>query len=506
MLPFYWPVALPNKAAWRLVSFTEFHADEEVDGPFRYWFGTYHSFKDEPVVATSKCWNRLCRIKSVCCLALIMLVVTSGLRACPFCLSPPMTLVEEINTSDMVVIVELLRFEVIRTDKHVIPQSTVRIREFLQGADLAAKHGRLQTGQAFVVRQEVAGAPGDLFLLFGTLPNDSSSTGSTFTSNESGESNAVEEGRVVPAVMKSEENAAKRIQRTSLMIPELILWTSTTPVSQEAIRYIKDAPAPSLAQSQRLLYYLGFLEHPDPLLSIDSWAEFANATYDDVKGVRNEMPREKLRQWIADPMMTPERLGLYGMMLGLCGNEADAEFLQDQIGLVPPSGKDETQFFRYGTDGLMGGYLLLTGEKGVEFLERTRLKPDVPTDSIHAAVQAMQFVYSYESSLIPEARLKLAMRKLLSNDDLRILTITNLARWKDWECWPELERMFNEECDNDRSTQKTIVQFAEECRKARAADGQTPKVANAADEFLKRAEVEHPELFTSTNNAEFQSP
>ncbi len=123
-----------------------------------------------------------------------------------------------------------------------------------------------------------------------------------------------------------------------------------------------------------------------------------------------------------------------------------------------------------------------------------------------AAVQAMQFVYSYESRLIPEARLKLAMRKLLSNDDLRILTITNLARWKDWECWPELERMFNEDCDNDRATQKTIVQFAEECRKATAADGQALAVANAADGFLRRAEVEHPELFTSTNNSEFQSP
>lgn len=457
-------------------------------------------------MAVSKFWNRSYRIKSMGCLAIVMLVATSVLRACPFCLSPPMTLVEEINASDMVVIVELLQFEVVRSGKNVIPQSTVRIREFLQGADLAGKYGRLQTGQAFVVRQEVAGAPGDLFLLFGTLPDNSSSTGSTFASSDDGESNSDEEGRVVTAVLKSEENTTKRIQRTSLMIPELILWTSSTPVSTEAIRYIKNAPAPSLAQSQRLLYYLGFLEHPDPLLSIDSWAEFANSTYDDVKAVRNEMPQEKLRQWIADPMMTPERLGLYGMMLGLCGHADDAEFLQAQIGLVAPKGQDERQFFRYGTDGLMGGYLLLTGEQGLEFLENTRLKPDVPTDSIHAAVQAMQFMYSYESSLIPEARLKVAMRKLLSNDELRILTITNLARWKDWECWPELERMFQEECADDRATQKTIVQFAEECRKATTAGGHTLEVASAADGFLKRAEVQHPELFKSTINAEFLSP
>ncbi len=457
-------------------------------------------------MSISRCWNRSCRIKDISCLALIVLLATSVLHACPFCLSPPMTLVEEISTSDMVVIVELLDFEVIWSGKTAIPQSTVRIREFLQGADLAAKFGCLQTGQAFVVRQEVAGAAGDLFLLFGSLPDHSSSAGSTFASSDNEESNAVEEGRVVTAGLKSEENSGKRIQRTSLMIPELILWTSSTPVSQEAIRYIKNAPSQSLAQAQRLIYYLGFLEHPDPLLSIDAWAEFANATYDDVKAVKSEMPREKLRQWIADPMTTPERLGLYGMMLGLCGDADDATFLQAQIGDVPPTGKAETQFFRYGTDGLMGGYLLLTGEEGVKFLERTRLQPDVPTDSIHAAVQAIQFVYSYESSLIPEARLKVTMRQLLSNDELRILTITNLSRWEDWECWPELERMFKEECVNDRATQKTIVQFAEECRKAVASDGNPLAVASVADQFLKEAELEHPELFKAVSNAEFLSP
>lgn len=154
----------------------------------------------------------------------------------------------------------------------------------------------------------------------------------------------------------------------------------------------------------------------------------------------------------------------------------------------------------------MGGYLLLTAEEGVEFLERTRLQPDVPTDSIHAAVQAIQFVYSYESSLVPEARLKLAMRQLLSNDELRILTITNLARWKDWECWPELERMFKEECVNDRATQKTIVQFAEECRKATKEDASTLEIASRADKFLTQAALEHPELFRAVSNAEFLSP
>ncbi|MDA1229280.1 MAG: hypothetical protein O2856_00770 [Planctomycetota bacterium] len=457
-------------------------------------------------MVTHKKWNCWQRSILASLIAIFSLLASDILRACPFCLSPPLTLVEEIGSSDMVVIVELLQFKVIRSGGTAIPQSTVRIREFLQGADLAAKCGRLQAGQAIVVPQDFGGERGELFLLFGSLPASDSSSQTTFAANTEQTQSATETGSIVTADLKIFELTPKKIQRTSLLIPEQISWISTTPVSREAIQYIKHAPLLTLSSSQRLPYYIAYLEHSDPLLSIDAWAEFANATYDDVKAVRHDFPREKLRQWIEDPLMSPERLGLYGMMLGLCGNSEDAEFLKEQIGTVPPTGKDNTPFFRYGTDGLMGGYLLLTGEEGVAFLEQTRLKPGAPTDSAHAAVEAMKFVYSYESRFISQSRLKAAMRQLLSNDDLRILTITNLARWKDWDSWPELEQIFFNTATTDRSTQKAIVQFAEECRKATDTNGTALEVAGVADSFLTQAELEHPELFHSTVNAEFLAP
>ena len=438
-------------------------------------------------------------------LALILLLAGNGLRACPFCLSPPMTLVEEITTSDLVIIVELLKFEIIRIGKADVPVSTVRIREFLQGTELTAKCDRLKIGQALTVRQEIAGVPGDLFLLFGSVPSSSPAAESTFaTDTEVSQPISPNAGAITTASLETIEDTPKQIQRTSLLIPELISWNSSTPVSPEAIRYIKNAPEQGVPQAQRLPYYLSFLENPDPLLSIDAWAEFANSTYGDVKAIRTQLPQQRLREWIADPMMSPERLGLYGMMLGLCGNADDAAFLEAQIGAVPPNDKDETRFFRYGTDGLMGGYLLLTGVDGVEFLELTRLKPDVPVESVHAAMQAIQFLWSYESDLIPQSRLKSSMRKLLSNNALRTVAIINLARWNDWECWPQLEHIFDDKQIADVSTQRAIVQFAEECRKATNADGNPLENAIAATNFLTRAEAEHPELFRGVNNAEFR--
>jgi len=467
-------------------------------------------------VASLKCWSFAQRLSLFSCIAIAALLAGNVLRACPFCLSPPMTLVEENAASDIVVIAELLKCEVVHAGAVRIPQSTFRIREFLQGAELSTRFGRFQTGQPIVVRQEITGVPGDMFLLFGSLPASgaSASTESTFatntddaTSNLNAPSNVSgNDAGIVTADLKTTESASKKIQRISYLIPELISWDPYAPVSLEAIRYIRNAPGQSIPQAQRLPYYLRFLENPDPLLSIDAWAEFANATYKDVKAVKDQMPREQLRQWIADPTTTPERLGLYGMMLGLCGSADDAAFLERQIGALPPTGRDDKEFFRYGTDGLMGGYLLLTGEDGLAFLEQTRLKPGVPSDSVYAVVQAIQFMWSYESSLIPQSRLKSSMRRLLSNSDQRILTITNLARWKDWESWPKLERLFRNECADDRAAQRAIVQFAEECRSATSADGSPLEFAAAATTFLAKAEVEHPDLFRSTNNAEFLGP
>ena len=458
-------------------------------------------------MARFKLWNRVQRLVMLISLAIAALLAGNLLWACPFCLSPPMTLAEEIETTEIVAIVELLRFEVVNTGNRELPRSTVRIREYLQGSELVARCDRLQAGQSIVMDQEITGSPGDLFLLYGSVQTGSSTTETTFAADTSNaQSGSSDEGKVVTADLQITNPAKPLIRRTSFVIPEFISWDSNTPVSLEAIRYIKAAPARSLSAAQRLPYFITFLEHADPLLSIDAWSEFANASYEDVKAVRNAMPRTKLRRWICDPAMSPERLGLYGLMLGICGDAEDAEFLKSQIGIEPPSNTANSSTFRYGTDGLMGGYLLLTGEEGVAFLEQSRLRPDAPVDGAYAAVAAMQFVWSYEGQLITQSRLKSAMRQTLASDGLRNITITNLARWKDWECWPELERLFNHEFAEDHAARKTIVLFAEECRKATNTDGSATIEASAAAKFLADAEQRHPELFRSTYKSDFNSP
>ena len=437
--------------------------------------------------------------------------------ACPFCLSPPQTLAEQISRADITLIAELVRFRVY--DSGTRPESVLRIREFLQGESIAATRRELAIGQSLVIAAEATGKPGDLFLMYGTLPvNSAQMASSTFASDDvltadgmppenSGSSNSVVTAdlKIDPLVPSGGE-----IQKASLIVPEWISWNETLAITSQTVRYLKQMPANSCPQKERLEYFIPFLEHADALIAIDAWAEFGNSSYNDVVSNRDLLPREKLRAWIADPQMSPERLGLYGMMLGLCGAAEDSNFLLEQMREKSEASDTNTGLsqmrFRFGSEGLMGGYLLLTGAPGLDQLEKTILVPDgVPDTACHALIQALQFMWSYENDVISPDRICKTMRLMLSRESMREIAITNLSRWEDWSTLPVLAQMFDGECSGDRSTQRAIIQFAQTCMKNPAANSGEQPVAHDAEMFLCHVQATRPDLLTS-NRRDFQSP
>jgi hypothetical protein len=110
----------------------------------------------------------------------------------------------------------------------------------------------------------------------------------------------------------------------------------------------------------------------------------------------------------------------------------------------------------------MGGYLLLTGDIGVEFLERTKLKPtDASFIETYDAVQALRFAWSYAEGKVSRERLKMAMRHALLREDMADLIIADVARWKDWESLPLLMRLYDD--DLHTSAKRAIIRFANTC-------------------------------------------
>lgn len=443
--------------------------------------------------------------------ALVMTLLLFGgtaIDSCPYCISPPQSLSEQVAQADLVIIAELVRFRTL--DNGLRPESTLRIREYLNGQHLAAKRPELSIGRSFVVDQELPGARGSLFLMYGTFPRCQFAPDNLLRTD-----------------LDYHPDNLQLTAKSSLVLPEFISWNESTAISREAVSYLRSLPRRTRPQSERLTYFLNWLEHSDPLIAMDAWAEFGNARYEDVLAVRHLLPREKLLSWVSDRNMNFERLGLYGMMLGLCGHPEDAQFLLDQmhedtsadvysaIQSIPTQqpaiqliahAVPEKRSFRFGAEGLMGGYLLLTGATGLDFLDRTiATSPDAPELAVLAMIQALQFVREYEPKLISEDRLQRSMASLLSHRNSRELVIASLARWEAWDLFPQLQEMFEKDSPDDRATRMAIVQFAQSGMKAAEKDPQLGDFQVAAASFLRQAAAESPDLFSS-NTRDFGVP
>ena len=278
---------------------------------------------------------------------------------------------------------------------------------------------------------------------------------------------------------------------------EKLEWLSTKSVSTDAYEYMSKAPSPDEETSKRLKYYLNFLEHPDEMIAMDAYGEFANAPYKDIKPLAKLMPREKIAKWALDPETSPTRLSLYGLLVGLCGNEADGKKLEAHI--TKPS-KD----YRLGLDAMISGYLVLMGEKGLDVIDKTKLATTVakdengeefqiPFSETYAVVGAIRFMWTYESKRIPKARLKKSMRLLLNRPAVVDLIIPDLARWKDWEICEQLYELYGKKGYDTRAIRLSIVKFLIHCSRDVPKDAkEDPKHVIESKRFLEKIKERDP--------------
>ncbi|GIX03677.1 MAG: hypothetical protein KatS3mg113_0683 [Planctomycetaceae bacterium] len=264
-------------------------------------------------------------------------------------------------------------------------------------------------------------------------------------------------------------------------------WSSPLEVSQTAYAYFKQAPPPDKPTSDRLRYYVKFLEHPEEMIATDAYGEFANAPYGDIVPIAQDLPREKLRQLVADPKTPAGRLGLYGLLLGLCGHEEDVAVLEQRI-LQP------AEEFRLGIDGVMGGYLLLAGEAGLSKLEQAKVIPrQVPFSETYAVMQAVRFMWQYGEGRIAPDRLRQSMRLFLDRPELADLVIADLARMKDWSVIDRLRQMYGQQEFDVPAIKRAIVRFYLACVKDGADHAESPSSpGHRAQNYLQELEKIDP--------------
>jgi hypothetical protein len=330
---------------------------------------------------------------------LTLALSTSAAMCCPFCAAPEQTLTEQLGQSDAAVLVQWSSGTPADREKETVGETSYQIVEIMRQPG-----NELSKGATIKLDRYRPGKSGDLFLLMG--------------SNTDG-----------------------------------INWASPLEVSETSFNYLKQAPGKEVPSLKRLSYFLKFLEYSDPLIANDAYAEFAGAPYQEIAPLAEAVDPAKVRKWISNPQTVPTRLGFYGLLLGICGKEEDAEFLKQEI-LKPVEG------YRLGIDGLMAGYLLLTRDEGVTVLEDSKLKDaTIPFSETYAAMQALRFVWQYGEDRVPKQRLREAMRILLDRPEVADLVITDLARWEDWGVMDRLMEMYDSPSFNNSQTKRSIVRY-----------------------------------------------
>ena len=341
--------------------------------------------------------------------------------ACPFCSAPSLTLSEQLDQADAAVLVEWVSGK--EPTEKTPGETTYKISEVILGG----KQGLKKEEKVTLYRYRVA-KKGDLFVLLGT------------------------QGKVIE-------------------------WGAPLEVTKTSYKYMVEAPKPGTETVKRLAYYLNFFEHKDSMIANDAYAEFANAPYEDITKLSKQMPRKKIRDWLISKDTSVTRIGLYGLLMGLCGNDEDANLMAKKINA--PTGD-----FRLGIDGVMSGYLLLTGAKGLDVIDETKLKnlyvvdskgefvlgkdgekQPVPFSETYAAMQALRFMWTYGNERIPKDRLRQSMRILLDRSELADLVVADLARWKDWTVQDRLMELYDAEEFNIPSIKRAIVRYMLVCSK-----------------------------------------
>lgn len=369
---------------------------------------------------------------------LVMISQSNYAVACPFCSAPSLTLTEQLSQSDVAVLVQWTEAEKGTLDK--AGKTVFEIKEIVKQSD----KDKLKVGEKIVINRHRPGKKGNLFLLLGT-------------------------------------------KGTS------IDWGDPIEVTETSFHYISQAPPPEEKTSKRLRYFLKFLEYPDQMISNDAYAEFANAPYEDITPLAKDMPREKIRKWIVDPNTPVTRLGLYGLLLGLCGQESDVAFMEKKI-------NEPTKEFRLGIDGVISGYLLLTGSEGLDKIDQTKFIPKkVAFSETYAAMQALRFMWTYGDGRISKARLRKSMELLLDRPELTDLVVADLARWDDWSVLDRLMDMYGTGDYDIPSIKRAIVRYLLVASKGKnkKGGGADPATAEKAKLLLDKLRKEDPKTVKS---------
>jgi hypothetical protein len=210
-----------------------------------------------------------------------------------------------------------------------------------------------------------------------------------------------------------------------------------------------------------LRYCFDYLDHPEREVANDAFLEFAKATDQDMGQVAPQLSADKLRGWLKDPQTPENRLGVYALLLGACGGEADAALLRAMV-------QRPTERTRAALDGLLGGYVQLRPREGWELALAVLKDERQPFATRFAVVRMLRFYHGWKPQ---ETRAKVleGLAVVLGQSDAADLAVEDLRRWQTWDLTDGVLKLYGRKGFDAPLMQRAIVRYALSCPQPEAA-------------------------------------
>lgn len=347
-------------------------------------------------------WPRLTLV------ALGAILFSNPVLACPFCTALRPTLAQQIERADVAVLGDVLAAD----------GSTwkIRVQRTLRAADQTAPGSPIEISQRSTEGDLTSG---ELLLALGSKKNNSAAP---------------------------------------------LSWT-TIALNEASFGYLVRSPVTRGDVAKRLIYFLPFFEHADPLIAEDAYLEFAHAPLDEIASLADRLPVDRLRDWLEDENVLPDRKGLYGLLLGLAAPaQGRTEIADDFWRWITAPATD----FRSGFDGVLGGYLWMGKAEAVARLKNRYLNdPRARAGDLRHLLVAMRVYHDYGEDVAPEEFMR-AYRRFLNFPAVAGLAVADLERWRDWQSLDRVASLFTEPGYEDGATDRAVIGYLSACPLAEA--------------------------------------
>ena len=243
------------------------------------------------------------------------------------------------------------------------------------------------------------------------------------------------------------------------------LGWSAVAADEALLGYVAAAPATSLPAAERLRWFARWLEHPEPAIAADAFAEFGLAPFEAVREAADAFDAGRLARWVGEPGIDGRRRGFYGLAAGIVAAHAvDGDTRRRLRAAIEAAIDAPADDFRAGFDGLLAGMLVAEGEAGLDALDRRRLFAPTarPLDQRHL-LAALRFAWESLGDTIPRDRVAAATARLLASPAVAADAVVDLARYGAWAVLDDVAALWETFGRDDPLVRRAVAGYLVAC-------------------------------------------